>query len=469
VCSRRYARTYLDYGFDGEDAEVRANATFAAGVGFLHIAGAQPGPRATGGRERFLDIMLKVWRLGRRLSILKGMVRVGPCPPYRPPHRRSLRSSWPDWPSAPRTPSGCANLPPQQSTTFSRRGFTELLVPARYGGRQAAFPAILDPVRRMVHACASSAWTIGFYALHNWMLALFDELAQEGAFATHPFLAPAPLAPTGRGVPTGGGVRLTGRWSWATGVMHGNWIIVGALCGPEEDPAAIYPALALLRAGDFQIEDVWHTDGMRATGSNDVVITDAFVPGHRLVRVSDIYTGTAPGAGLHDADTYRWPMVPALALLAAMPAFGSAERAADLYAERLSQRVLAYEGVMQKDKPIAQAHLAEARVRLRALRGLLADTVEEIETIVAAGDPVPRPARAEARLAAAHIVHESRAVIGDLLEASGASAHFLDNPLQRIKRDVDVICGHVIFDYDTSRELAAALTLGMKAPRTAMV
>ena len=45
------------------------------------------------------------------------------------------------------------------------------------------------------------------------MLALFDELAQEWAFATHPFLAPAPLAPTGRGVPTGGGVRLTGRWS----------------------------------------------------------------------------------------------------------------------------------------------------------------------------------------------------------------------------------------------------------------
>ena len=81
-------------------------------------------------------------------------------------------------------------------------GFTELLVPARYGGMQADFPAILDPVRRMAHGCASSAWTIGFYALHNWMLALFGEQAQEEAFATRPFLAPAPLAPTGRGVPT---------------------------------------------------------------------------------------------------------------------------------------------------------------------------------------------------------------------------------------------------------------------------
>ena len=93
-------------------------------------------------------------------------------------------------------------LAPATIDDLRASGFTELLVPARYGGRQAAFPAILDPVRRMAHGCASSAWTIGFYALHNWMLALFDELAQEGAFATHPFLAPAPLAPTGRGVPT---------------------------------------------------------------------------------------------------------------------------------------------------------------------------------------------------------------------------------------------------------------------------
>ncbi|MCV6979244.1 acyl-CoA dehydrogenase [Mycolicibacterium pulveris] len=357
-------------------------------------------------------------------------------------------------------------LPAETVREFIATGFTELLVPARYGGEQAAFPSILDPVRRMAHGCASSAWTIGFYALHNWMLALFDARAQEEAFATRPFLAPAPLAPTGRGVPAPGGVRLSGRWSWATGVMDGNWIIVGALCGPDD---SIYPALALLPIDAVTIEDVWHTDGMRATGSNDVVIADAFVPEHRLVRVADIYTGTAPGAALHDAGTYRWPMVPALALLAAMPALGSAERAAAIYAERLSERVLAYEGVMQKDKPIAQARLAEAEVRLRGLRALLADTVGEIEAAVDAGEQLPRPGRAAARLAAAHIVHESRAVIGLLLEASGASAHFVDHPLQRIRRDVDVISGHVVFDYDTSRELAGALRLGMKIPRTAMV
>ena len=357
-------------------------------------------------------------------------------------------------------------LPPGTVSDPAVTAFVELLAPARYGGAQAPFREILEPVRQMAHGCASSAWTIGFYALHNWMLALFSEQAQAEAFATRPFLAPAPLAPTGRGTACDGGIRLTGRWSWATGVMDGNWIMVGVL---REHADGVRPVLALLPMADAQIMDVWHTDGMRATGSNDVVIDDAFVPEHRIVSVADIYSGAAPGAAVHDCPTYRWPMVPALALLAAMPALGSAERAAEIYAERLAERFLAYEGVMQKDKPIAAAHLGLAQVKLRALRALVTDTVARIDELVDAGEPVARAVRGEARLAAAHVVHESRSVIADLLGASGASAHFLDNPLQRIKRDVDVIAGHVVFDYDTSRELAGALALGVPIARTAMV
>ncbi|WP_102141062.1 acyl-CoA dehydrogenase family protein [Mycobacterium hubeiense] len=357
-------------------------------------------------------------------------------------------------------------LPDATIAEFRASGLANLLLPARFGGAQADFPAILDPVRRMAYGCASSAWTLGFYILHNWMLALFNEQAQDEVFASGPVLCPAPLAPTGRAIPADGGMRLTGRWSWATGVMDADWILVGALCGPDD---AIYPALVLLPASDIRIEDVWHTSGMRATGSNDVVVDDVFVPAHRQVAVLDIYGGTAPGAALHDASTYRWPMVPALALLAAMPALGSAERVADLFAKRLGERVLAYSGTAQKDQPMARMRLADARVRLRALTGLLDDTVGQIQAIVAAGDEVARPVRGNARAAAAHIVHESRAVIADLLEASGASAHFVDNPLQRFKRDIDIISGHVVFDYDVSRELAGALEIGAKVSPIAMV
>lgn len=52
---------------------------------------------------------------------------------------------------------------------------------------------------------------------------------------------------------------------------------------------------------------------------------------------------------------------------------------------------------------------------------------------------------------------------------SGASAQFLSNPLQRFKRDVDIAAGHVVFDHDTSRELAGALAVGAKISPIAMV
>lgn len=357
-------------------------------------------------------------------------------------------------------------LPPETVTEAAASGLFDLLVPRRFGGTEAPFTAILDPVRRMAHGCTSSAWTLGFYALHNWMMALFSEEAQREAFENRPFLAPAPLAPTGHAVPEGDGYRLTGRWSWATGVMNANWIMVGAVAVVDD---RIVPLLALLPVDDIEVVDIWHTDGMCATGSNDVVVTNAFVPAYRTVEVRDLYSGKAPGAGLHDSDTYRWPMVPALALLAAMPALGTAERVTDLYAQRLSERVLAYQGTKQQDKPAAQIRLSDAQIRLQALRGLLTVTTAEIDRLLAAGDPVDVGVRARARLAAAHIVHESRSVIADVFEAAGASVHFLDNPMQRGKRDVDVLAGHVIFDYDVSRELAGALAAGLAIPPTSMV
>lgn len=357
-------------------------------------------------------------------------------------------------------------LPAATVDEFRQTDLFRLLLPARFGGLQASFPELLQPIRRMAHGCASSAWTLGFYALHNWLLSLFDPRAQEEVFASGPVLAPAPLAPTGRGILIDGGVRLTGRWSWATGAMDADWMIVGALV---ERPDRIDPSLLVLPAAEVEVVDTWHTAGMRGTGSHDVVVAEVVVPEHRIAAVADIYGGTAPGARLHDAPTYRWPLVPALALTASMPVLGAAERVTELFAERLGERVLAYSGVAQKDQPAAQIRLGDARVRLRALRALIAETAEGIERIVARGERVSRSVRADARLAAAHTVRESRAIIADLLEASGASAQFLSNPLQRAKRDVDIAAGHVVFDYDMGRELAGALAIGAKISPIAMV
>ena len=51
-------QAFVDHGFDDEEADLRANATFAAGIGFLHLSGSKASAKVAARRERFLDIML---------------------------------------------------------------------------------------------------------------------------------------------------------------------------------------------------------------------------------------------------------------------------------------------------------------------------------------------------------------------------------------------------------------------------
>ncbi|UXA18853.1 acyl-CoA dehydrogenase family protein [Mycobacterium sp. SMC-4] len=357
-------------------------------------------------------------------------------------------------------------LPDQTIAEARSSGLFELLLPARYGGMEAPFPAVLEPVRQLGHGCTSTAWTLGFYALHNWMIALFDEQAQDEIFADGAVLAPAPLAPSGRGEPTDGGYRITGRWSWATGIMHADWVLVGVLLGSG---SSMFPALAALPIGDVTVADVWHTAGMRGTGSNDLIVEDVYVPAHRVVSVAQVYTGASPGARVHGSATYRWPIVSALALTACMPVLGTAERVVELFTARLGDRILAHGGGAQKEQSGAKMRLSEVTMRVAALRALVLSVADEVQSAVSRVEAVDLGLRARARATAAHVVHECRAVIGDTLGASGASAHFLDNPMQRARRDVDIVSGHAVFDYDLSRELDGALRVGASISPIAMV
>ena len=52
------AKAYADYGFSPDDAKLRAELTFAAGIGLLHLAGSAEQAQSIAQRERFLDLML---------------------------------------------------------------------------------------------------------------------------------------------------------------------------------------------------------------------------------------------------------------------------------------------------------------------------------------------------------------------------------------------------------------------------
>src|SRR5262249_61429475 len=77
----------------------------------------------------------------------------------------------------------------------------------------------------------------------------------------------------GTAVPVPGGFRLSGSWSFASGIKHATHIhTLGIIQGTNE------PRIFVLPVGKAALVDNWDVLGLRATGSIDYRIDDVFVP-----------------------------------------------------------------------------------------------------------------------------------------------------------------------------------------------
>jgi alkylation response protein AidB-like acyl-CoA dehydrogenase len=90
------------------------------------------------------------------------------------------------------------------------------------------------------------------------------------------------VAPFGTAEATGGGFLVNGRWPFASGCQHADWIV--GFCVMTEGGKPLpgeggRPQLrgVVLPARDWQIVDTWHVMGLRGTGSHDIVLKDAMV------------------------------------------------------------------------------------------------------------------------------------------------------------------------------------------------
>ena len=339
-------------------------------------------------------------------------------------------------------------------------GLLGLFAPKLYGGLEEGPATMLEVVSILGEGDASAAWVASFYMAHTWIAALFPKEAQDELFAGRAHLrAPAPFAPTGVLTARDGGYSLTGNWRFATGCVHGTWAFVGAIEPGEPRPR--FFLVAVPRA-DYEIVETWDVDGMAGTGSHDITVSDAFVPAHRTISLNDFRTGNTPGTKVHAGPLYRVPMPPMLALTAAAPVIGAARRGHQEYARQIRQRILAYEGTSQVDKPAAQMRLAAAEADIRAAELLLESSAGELMQLLSGTKEVTLDDRSRLRLNAAYAVQCALRALRGLADSAGSSAHFASHPLQRQLRDVTVVATHAIFDWDQTTELRGRMLVGLK-------
>ncbi len=342
-------------------------------------------------------------------------------------------------------------------------GAYKWFVPRKYGGYEYSLTGFMEVGVALGEGCASHAWVTTFCMEHNWLLSLYDQAAQDDLFGSHPYIiAPGSLAPNGKAIPVEGGYRVTGRWQWGTGVMHAGWVMVGVLTPVEGEDAPML-GMYVVPIDEAEVIDTWYVEGMVGTGSNDIALDDVFVPGHRLVNLATVRDGTSPGARLHDSYIYKMPMLPVLGLTATAPLVGAAKNAVALFEERMQGRTVYGTTSKQAERAMAQSRLAMAKVEIDSIHRQLFAIAAEVEEFGRRGEPCGQLDRARLRVEIGQTVRRSRNVVRDVVEACGASAHFLDNPLQRALRDLNTASCHTVFDLDLSSEIYGRLLVGLEA------
>jgi indole-3-acetate monooxygenase len=340
-------------------------------------------------------------------------------------------------------------------------GCFRMAVPRAFGGAELDLCQRLPIIEMVSTADGSAGWTVAIGNEAPIILSRCAARAFEDLYAKGPDVVLAGgAAATGTADVVAGGYRVSGRWAWASGSLHADFLLgncvvredgksrPGPLPGRPETRAVVVPR------SEARVLDTWRASGLRATGSNDMVIEDAFVP---FERTLDFAAGEPCVAG----PLYRAFGLQGGAHLAAV-ALGIAQGALDdIAALAKSGKQRLWAATTLAEQPLFQHQLGEADMTLRAARRMLYAQAEtflaEVHTLPSGLAMSQHPLSRECRATATWVARAAARVTDAAYNAGGGTSLADSCPLQRRFRDVHALTQHAILAETMLMQHGAAL------------
>lgn len=344
-------------------------------------------------------------------------------------------------------------VPAESVAELQEAGVFRMLQPKRYGGMEADPVEFYEVVRAIATADGSTGWVASVVGIHPWQLGLFPEKAQDEVWGEDPStLVSSSYAPMGKLTPTEGGYRVSGRWSFSSGSEHCRWALLGALVMGDDGKPVDFLTILVPR-GDYSIVDVWDVVGLKATGSNDILIEDQFLPAHRTLSFNDVTALRCPGQEANPSPLYKLPFGTLFSYTITAPIIGMAQGAYDAHVETMRERVrVSYGGQKVAQDPFAHVRVARAASDIDAAWLQLVRNVQEEVTFADAGEDLPMELRLRARRDQVRGTERAIEAIDLLFKNSGGRSLKTGNPIERAWRDAHA--GSVHAANDTERWLA---------------
>jgi alkylation response protein AidB-like acyl-CoA dehydrogenase len=333
-------------------------------------------------------------------------------------------------------------------------GLLALKVPEALGGAEADPVTQLEVLEALARAEPSAGWCLMVATTAIGLPAGFLSDEAVSTIFAGGRVPPAAIAvmPTGTATPVDGGYRLTGRWPFASGVRHAEWLTAGVMVRRDgQEPGDRY--LMVIPAAGVELHDNWKVAGLEATGSGDFSVRDLFVPAAFAWNPA---TATPRRGGA----LFRLGMPAFVAYEHVAFALGVARKAIDAATDvaQSKSRGFATPSALAA-RPSFQAQLGHANLRLRLLRAGALDLFESAWTSVTRGQALSRREQAELRSAATCATETAVDIVTGLFRAAGGSALYRSGVLQRCFRDINAGAQHLMVS-DSAYERLGQILLG---------
>ncbi|MEU1165618.1 acyl-CoA dehydrogenase family protein, partial [Streptomyces sp. NPDC005921] len=162
-------------------------------------------------------------------------------------------------------------------------GYTDMLAASEFGGLDLGPLDAMRVIERLSEIDVAAGWTTMILNSHLKDLHLLDRAAAEKLYAAGPPRIAGQGAPTGRAERVEGGYRVTGHWSYGSAFPFADFVATVAVVvengKPVTLPSGAPDVLFFVTPKDNVVDEGnWDVLGLRASASNDYVMTDVFVP-----------------------------------------------------------------------------------------------------------------------------------------------------------------------------------------------
>ena len=403
---------------------------------------------------------------------------------------------------------------PEVHAAFREAGFYNMFTPKRYGGLEVDMITFARVIMEVGRGDPGTAWCLCLGQGHALTTASFwPEKAQDEVFTNSCgyFRASHSLNPAGTAKRVDGGWLINAKSRYQSGVAYASHATVSVQVIDDDVPAAPpgpppgmngapgpaapgapgfpvpggpgapdglsgAPRLAqvLIPEGQFTVLDDWGGDvvfGMRASGSNSIVVDNQVVPeSYANLTMLEPAGASTPGTRLHGNPMYLdAARLGFFALELVTPVVGAARAALDEYEKLARTRNTAFPGGGPRYKdPFYQRDFGAARIKADCAEAIVlqvADTIMRWNRMMAEGALV---VTLEMDMGLNSMLMEAGELAKDAVEllfcSAGTSASAGGQPMQRYLRDVSMYRTHRVGQYDSAAQRYGAALFGELPP-----